>query len=304
MLWELECIKNINRELIWNIFKLPYIESSRPSITNNPVSKETIWLDVITEYNKTLHSWMIYIQEDIFSKAFWVKYLDQKENQYLNPYIIHFGFTDNLLMAILLNSFSIWENKKLVLPNSLMPYHIICTSQDTWNNFCTQIKQILDSNWINLWSYRSFEYWTSKNKNILNMINKQNPYIHIKDKWENKDIMYRIQWQNERRNWSIADIIKTYHQLKDKRNEKILSYKKDIESTRIIETSSIIWINKLVAEWYVIKTPLKNNENNILQMEKILTEGEILWFTKNSISSKCILTNQPTSDIAFISKRL
>jgi|GEM_PF-2370053 hypothetical protein len=45
---------------------------------------------------------MVYLQEDIFTKNFFVKYKD-KNGIEKNPLVIHYGFTDNLLLAIILN---------------------------------------------------------------------------------------------------------------------------------------------------------------------------------------------------------
>lgn len=50
----------------------------------------TIGMDVLTPLMRTLHSGMIYVQEDIFTKEYGVEYLNKESGKKENPHVIHF----------------------------------------------------------------------------------------------------------------------------------------------------------------------------------------------------------------------
>ena len=184
---ELNEIIEFHKNFFDNELIIPYIYSERPLITNNPVSKKTFWFDVITPLNRTLHSWMVYLQEDFF-----VKYKD-KNGIEKNPLVIHYGFTDNLLLAIILNWVNLWNWKQIFLPHILMPYHVFFTS-DNIRKFWYDIEKIKKL-WFRVKFLNTFDFWDSRNKKIIKSINNYNPYIHIK--WKNNwEYIYRILWDN------------------------------------------------------------------------------------------------------------
>ena len=146
---------------------------------------------------------MVYLQEDIFTKNFFVKYKD-KNGIEKNPLVIHYGFTDNLLLAIILNWVNLWNWKQIFLPHILMPYNVFFTS-DNIRKFWYDIEKIKKL-WFRVKFLNTFDFWDSRNKKIIKSINNYNPYIHIK--WKNNwEYIYRILWENTWRenNFSYSD---------------------------------------------------------------------------------------------------
>ena len=301
---QLDYIISINKNILWDFLLLPYIESIRPYLTNNPVSKKTIWMDILTPMNKTLHAWMIYIQEDIFTKVFWVEYYDINLKSKVNPYVIHYWFTDNLLMASIIHWFNLGKWKKIILPHWLMPYHISITTIDNDLTKFLSLFWILKLNWFRFEIIKSFPFWHTKNKTIIQKLNIQNPYIHIK--WIDAlwFYTYRIIWENLRLKWNEETIIKIVDILKEKRKNYMEVKKIQILKDRIIETKNISEINKLISEWYIIDVYLQDDKNTILSMEKFINWWEILWYRNCILPWKCIFTWKKSLKKAYLSKRI
>lgn len=301
---QLDSVLLINKNILWDFLALPFVESVRPSLTNNPVSKKTIWIDVLTPMNRTLHAWMIYIQEDIFTKIYGVQYYDRDIKMKLNPQVIHYGFTDNLLMASIIHWFNLGNWKKIILPDQLMPYHIWITTSNNWFTKFSDLLRELKKNWIRYEIIKSFPFWHKQNKAIIHKINVQNPYIHIKEVNDLWFITYRIIWENNRLKNDIEGIIKCIMKLREERMTYMKVKKEQIIKDRVIKIEDNSQINKLIAQWHVLDVYLENDNETILSMEKFIKGGEILGYREVTIFWKCIFTGKKTNKKAYLSKRI
>lgn len=295
-------IRQVTRKIIGDILALPYIESVRPYITNKPVSKMTIGMDVITPLMRTLHSWMIYVQEDIFTKAFGVE-SQWKNGVRTNPHVIHFWFTDNLLMASILQSFHVWWLNRLILPDSIMPYHVSITGIDSLSELSTKLFDTLESHWLRFENIQTFEYWDSRNKKIIEQINMQNPYLHIRLslKW---CFEFRIPNNYKWNQIDIEGILKIVISEKAERSNMLEAYRDNVQNNRIVSCNNLNEVNELVASGKVLEVPLVDDNDTILKMDTFIQWWEILGFNSTKVSQKCIYTWKDTQKKAFLSKRI
>ena len=228
---------------------------------------------------------MVYLQEDIFTKNFFVKYKD-KNGIEKNPLVIHYGFTDNLLLAIILNWVNLWNWKQIFLPHILMPYHVFFTS-DNIRKFWYDIEKIKKL-WFRVKFLNTFDFWDSRNKKIIKSINNYNPYIHIK--WKNNwEYIYRILWENTWRENNFDNVILDLKNEFIKRRNFLNENKEKILKERIkIDVETIEEINNFINNWFILDIFLENTNENILNFERNLKWWEILWFRKNLEEWKCI----------------
>ncbi len=295
-------IQEITRKIIGDILALPFIESTRPGITNKPVSKMTIGMDVITPLMRTLHSWMVYVQEDIFTKAFGVE--SQWENGIrTNPHVIHFWFTDNLLMASILHSFHVWWLNKIILPDSIMPYHISITGIDSGSELSTKLFDSLEFHWLRFENIQTFEHGDRRNKKIIEQINTQNPYIHIRlsAKWY---FEYRIPNSYVWTQIDIEGILKMIIHEKMERSNMLRVHRDQIQKNRVITCNNLNEVNELVASGKILEAPLVDDNDTILRMDTFIQWWEILGFNTTKWHHKCIYTWKDTQKKAFLSKRI
>ncbi len=289
-------ILEINEKILRDILQLPYIISQRPLITNNPVSKKTIGLDVITKLDKTLHAWMIYSHEDVFTDVYNVKYYANNLSEKNNVQSLHFWFTDNLLMATIMESFN--ESWYLELPENLIPYHITgldnCPrsilerfSKETNHRF--RIK-----NNINQWSLK-------KQIKVADL-----QWIMIQIRWEDEEwnYIYKINQEYWWKVWNAEEITDNIDKKLKIRTAKKNDKNNEILKNKVNYTSTIKWIQGLIQSWNIATTHLKKTDTNILNLEKQLKWCEILWFYNENNIWDCILTKEKTDDMIYVSKRI
>ncbi len=296
---ESDKIVKIMWEIINNIFIMPNIFSERPLITNNPISKKTLCYDSITKFGKTQISWMIYQHWDIFSKPFNVKYRLNWSNKKKYVKTLHFWFTDNLLLSIIINSIDNW---RLILPDILMPYQVWIV----YNNDNDEFKKALDiQKKLNEQNIRTKLFCNNWKKSVYNLLEKQNPYFIVKV-WK----MWKITFSNLEWEDNIEfnnEFWEYYVDKKERRRLSILNKKEEIENTSIVKywkKVNLEVIKEQIKKWKICDIALLKDNNIILDIEKnYLKNWEIIWFYDSNSDWNCVLSWINTVNRAFLSKR-
>lgn len=303
---QIPLLRDIIVKLISEQLDMPYIENQRPLSTNNPVSKLTLCHDIILpRFNKTQIAWMIYFHDDIFSKPFWVKYKKPEENYKYShtPKGIHFGFSDNLLLWTIVNSYS-KDKERFLLPEALLPYHA----------------DILVEDWAPIDIIKKLEE-EAKSKSIKYRIthliwksDKKRKYKKSSLQWLPMMIGVSAQWKISIDLW---DLDERYNDIQHKDmqdfHENTKATRKNIRESKTIETYKnviIKWdelnikdINNFVSKWKIIQIALQQDDDVVKSIESQMTWGEVLWFQPSNSPKSCFHTWEQVSTIASLSRR-
>lgn len=101
--------------VVENDFLIPFLRVERPHFGNLDISKRTLTCELIIPSKTTVTGPMFYYHDDIFTKMF-----------DLDDYCsIHFGVTDNLIIALMYYYFNIFGDGGFMFPFQISPFHIL-----------------------------------------------------------------------------------------------------------------------------------------------------------------------------------
>lgn len=299
-------LRDMVTHLIGECLDMPYVENDRPLHTNNPVSRYTLCHDIILpEFQRTQIAGMIYFHDDIFATPFWVRYRSSDDNYKTShiPSGLHFGFSDNLLLGTLVNSY-IQEQRRFQLPDVLLPYHVVVLVEQ-WapDHKVEQVTEQLSQQGLRFRVVVS--EWKSDKKRKYKRLFLQGSPVIVGVNHDGR-ISFNIGDKNEMiPSISLSDIENLW--------EEALSLRKELRKQRQQETYnkvlvdgtqlSMEQINKELSQWKVVQIYLKQDNEVVDKIEDVMTWGEILWFHTRDSSWICFYTGEQVSTVASLSRR-
>lgn len=293
-------------ESIFKLLAISFIKSERPLSTNKPVSKRTIGYDTLLPMDKTLQIGAVYLQSDIYSKIFNIKFIDI-DNQKKYTHQVTWGFSERLIFTSLINT--IIKGELNILP-LIAPYQIIIipiikkgVSNKEINSFCEKIKNKITS--LGFRSYidysditigKKFYKWGVKGAPLRIVIGTK----EIKEK---KFLIYS-KYLNSNKKSSLEKLSYTQIDLLfNKIKEKMIRANKENLKKKIKTIRSVKEIKESLVEYPILKFPLDYKNSLIQYIEKDYS-GEILGFEKNTSKKRCIFTKTLTNYSAYFSRRI
>ena len=292
---EIERVQRMIDELIRERLIVPAVTSDRPLATNNPISKKTVCTDIITPFWKTQIAWMIYFHDDIFSWPFDLRFKSPKDWHKIahTPSVLHFGFSDNLLLWTIVNGFN---DNRFLLPNDLLPYQLAVILE-------SESGQIPE--WLSSISWVKIIY--AKNKGHVKKV-----YDKLYLQWI--PLIWRIRWDKlnilmadtrERFEWVETEWIWNLFIKAKKERDTLLKIKRDEKEAETVKMHSfdLAELNDLISNWKVVLVPLVKLDSNVIALEKNLNAWEVLGFMEDSTEGICPITWINTKTKAYISRR-
>ncbi len=295
------------QEEILDYFALPVIITHRPVWDNKPVSEINVGFDTIIPTGETILIGSAYYQNQIFSKLYDVKFKNSKD-EFEYTYQTSIGYSVRLIFTSLLLSM---DEKGLNILPDIAPYQIVIIPINKDNN--DEVNEYIDKvfNKIKELGYRvriDNSDDSLKNKHILN--EKKGVPIRIeigKNEMFDKTLKIISRASDERKHIKFTSI-------KSELNKMILNSNKIIrdklnkfhEDNIISNFKDINHLCELVNNGKVVKTHLCFNEKCCKEIEKKCF-GEVIGYSqdlKDKSEGKCIICNQKTSDVAFLSRHL
>ena len=307
---EKECEEEFNKakkinEDIFRLLAIPVLKSERPLSTNKPVSKKTIGYDTLLSINKTLQVGAVYLQSDIYSKIFDIKFTD-KDNQKKYTHQITWGSSERLIFASLMST--IIKGELNIIPR-IAPYQIVIIpiikkgKSKEINSFCEKLnKKIISSGFSSYIDYseipigKKFHEWGIKGIPLR---------IDIGDK-EIKEKKFSIysKYLEVKETYSFNELSSSrINQFLNKIEENMIKTNEENFKKKIKTIQSIKEIKEKQKDYPVLKFPLDYDSSLVKKIEKDYS-GEILGFEKNILEEKCIFTGKFTNYLAYFSRRI
>lgn len=151
-----------------------------------------------------------------------------------------------------------------------MPYHASITSSEHAPEHFHELMGLMKERGYRSEIMRTFEFGSTRNRKIMELIDIQSPYMHIRGTASPGKYEYRFPGS---RNWnqaSASDILFQMESCKRERTVILDRCKAEIIRDRIVQSGNLGEINELVSLGKVVEVPLVNDDSTVVAMDRFI----------------------------------
>lgn len=302
-----EALEDMDKSIIWtrslitDRLAIPSVCVRRPLATNKPVSHRTVCVDSVTPLGRTAITGMSYFHDDIFTSAFGVRWRDETGRRRL-AYSVHFGVSDNLLFAYLINS---CDDRGLRLLADIAPIHVRIYNPHLHPDGSILSRAITDS--LTTAGIRVEQSDTTMSQLGAAIRRSKTAGIPVQlvvypHESNAGEVLTITRDSDQQSRWPLNAILQNVLFTLGELDQQIRRASQQRYSDNVILCSTLREVNAALQAGLVACTPLHSHNSSVRKLEQTLTSGEVLGFA-DGYAGIDVLTGRPAQTLAYVSRR-